>query len=123
MLLMFYTPWCSACKTVKKEFKSGIVMKTYAKSLHISEVKLIKWWINTDKNSIKPVYAEVAKLVAEDNVILAAVDCEQGSDTDFARSLPYNVTAYPTILYYQRGKLQFPYNHGHKKVWDSHRPF
>ena len=66
-------------------------------------------------NSIKPVYAEVAKLVAEDNVILAAVDCEQGSDTDFARSLPYNVTAYPTILYYQRGKLQFPYNHGHKK--------
>ena len=60
-------------------------------------------------------YAEVAKLVAEDNVILAAVDCEQGSDTDFARSLPYNVTAYPTILYYQRGKLQFPYNHGHKK--------
>ena len=122
MLLMFYTPWCSACKTVKKEFKSGIVIKTYAKSLHISEVKLIKWWINTDKNSIKPVYAEVAKLVAEDNVILAAVDCEQGSDTDFARSLPYNVTAYPTILYYQRGKLQFPYNHGHKKVWDSHRP-
>ena len=118
---MFYTPWCSACKTVKKEFKSDIVMKTYAKSLHISEVKLIKWWINTDKNSIKPVYAEVAKLVAEDNVILAAVDCEQGSDTDFARSLPYNVTAYPTILYYQRGKLQFPYNHGHKKVRDSHR--
>ena len=119
---MFYTPWCSACKTVKKEFKSDIVMKTYAKSLHISEVKLIKWWINTDKNSIKPVYAEVAKLVAEDNVILAAVDCEQGSDTDFARSLPYNVTAYPTILYYQRGKLQFPYNHGHKKDRDSHRP-
>ena len=66
-------------------------------------------------------YAEVAKLVAEDNVILAAVDCEQGSDTDFARSLPYNVTAYPTILYYQRGKLQFPYNHGHKKDRDSHR--
>lgn len=123
MLLMFYTPWCSACKTVKKEFKSGIVMKTYAKSLQISQVKLIKWLINTDKNSIKPVYAEVAKLVAEDNVILAAVDCEQGSDTDFARSLPYNVTAYPTILYYQRGKLQFPYNHGHKKDRDSHRPF
>ena len=66
-------------------------------------------------------YAEVAKLVAEDNVILAAVDCEQGSDTDFARSLPYNVTAYPTILYYQRGKLQFPYNHGHKKDRGSHR--
>ena len=63
----------------------------------------------------KPIYAEVAKLVADDNIILAAVDCEQGSDTDFARSLPYNVTAYPTILYYQRGKLQFPYNHGHKK--------
>ena len=123
MLLMFYTPWCSACKTVKKEFKSGIVMKTYAKSRQISQVKLIKWLINTDKNSIKPVYAEVAKLVAEDNVILAAVDCEQGSDTDFARSLPYNVTAYPTILYYQRGKLQFPYNHGHKKDRDSHRPF
>ena len=57
--------------------------------------------------------------MADDNVILAAVDCEQGSDTDFARSLPYNVTAYPTILYYQRGKLQFPYNHGHKKESDS----
>ena len=77
-LVMFYTPWCSACK------------------------------------SFKPIYAEVAKLVQDENILLAAVDCEQDK-TDYARHLPYNVTAYPTILYYQRGKLQFPYNHGHKK--------
>ena len=77
-LIMFYTPWCSACKTAK------------------------------------PAFAEVAKLVADDNTLLGAVDCE-GEKAGFARELPYNVTAYPTILYYQRGKLQFPYNHGYKK--------
>ena len=37
MLLMFYTPWCSACKTVKKEFHlfrktptQTLVVETYA---------------------------------------------------------------------------------------------
>lgn len=79
MLIMFYTPWCGACK------------------------------------SLKPVYAEVAKLVHDEGIILAAVDCELGKDTEFHSQLPFNVTAFPTMFYYQRGKLQFKYNSGHKK--------
>ena len=29
--------------------------------------------------------------------------------------MPYEVNAFPTMFYFQRGKLQFKYNHGHKK--------
>ena len=79
MLIMFYTPWCGACK------------------------------------NLKPVYAEVAKLVHDEGIILAAVDCELGKDVEFSHQLPYNVTAFPTMFYFQGGKLQFKYNHGHKK--------
>ena len=71
-------------------------------------------WCGACKN-LKPIYAEVAKLVEEEGTILAAVDCEGGKDVDFHQEMPYNVTAFPTIFYFQRGKLQFKYNHGHKK--------
>ena len=46
---------------------------------------------------------------------MAAVDCELGKDVEFYKNMPYNVTAFPTILYYQNGKLKFPYNSGHTK--------
>ena len=51
MLLMFYTPWCGACK------------------------------------KLKPTYAEVAHLVKDDGVILAAVDCELGKQRLYHESL------------------------------------
>ena len=32
-----------------------------------------------------------------------------------SKSPPYNVSAFPTVLYYQNGKYKFPYNHPQKK--------
>ena len=39
MLLMFYTPWCSACKTVKKEFVIDI-FENLRKSLEAESLRI-----------------------------------------------------------------------------------
>ncbi|CAH1107569.1 unnamed protein product [Psylliodes chrysocephalus] len=76
LLIMFYAPWCSFCKT------------------------------------LKPEYADAAKEL-KDDAVLAAIDVNRPENT--AVRSQYNITGFPTLLFFENGRMKFTYEGENKK--------
>jgi len=61
---------------------------------------------------LKPDFQTVAS-EEKGKVILAAMDVNQPDNAPVSRK--YNITGFPTLLYFDKGKLLFPYQGGNNK--------
>jgi len=61
---------------------------------------------------LKPDYQTLASQKTGD-AILAAMDVNSPNNSPISRK--YNITGYPTLLYFEKGKLMFPYQGGNNK--------
>jgi protein disulfide-isomerase-like protein len=82
----------SLSKVIKKA-KVGVLVMFYAP------------WCGYCKK-MKPDYSAAATVLKK-KAILAAANCELPENSVLRRM--YNITGYPTILYFKNGKVEFPY--------------